>query len=174
MPQVQIVPLAPDVLHALAAGDWETANARTTLTLPAVFVAADWIGTWRFRSVQVVQDPASAEWVTGAVVDVATGRVVGKAGFHGPPDPAGMVEVGYAVLPALRRQGYARAALEALLQRAAAEPGVRVVRASISPGNLASLGLVAQYGFVQVGGQWDEEDGLELVLEVPSAGHQPG
>ena len=41
------------------------------------------------------------------------------------------------------------------------------VRASISPDNVASLRLVAQYGFVQVGEQWDEEDGRELVLEVP-------
>ena len=79
-----------------------------------------------------------------------------------------MVEVGYAVLPELRRRGYARAALEALLRRAAAEERVRVVRASISPENVASLALVAQYGFVLVGEQWDEEDGRELVLEVPA------
>jgi RimJ/RimL family protein N-acetyltransferase len=158
--------LAPEVLHALAAGDRDAANARTTLELPAMFVAPGWSSTWRFRSVQVGEDPTSAAWITGAVVDVATGQVVGKAGFHGPPDGAGMVEVGYAVLPELRRRGYARAALEALLRRAAAEERVRVVRASISPENVASLALVTQYGFVQVGEQWDEEDGRELVLEV--------
>jgi ribosomal-protein-alanine N-acetyltransferase len=92
--------------------------------------------------------------------------VVGKAGFHGPPDEHGMVEVGYAIVPELRRRGYARAALEALLQRAGREPAVRVVRASVSPDNAASLGLIRQYGFVRVGEQWDDEDGLELVYEV--------
>ncbi len=50
-----------------------------------------------------------------------------------------MVEIGYAVDPAYRRRGYARAALEALLQRAAREPRVRTVRVTISPGNVAVL-----------------------------------
>ena len=60
----------------------------------------------------------------------------------------------------------ARAALEALLARAAADPAVRVVRASIRPDNVASCALVARYGFVAVGEQWDDEDGLEIVYEV--------
>ena len=58
-----------------------------------------------------------------------------------------MVEVGYAVDPPHRRQGYARAALVSLLNRAVAEPAVSVVRATISPANLASRDLVLQYGF---------------------------
>ena len=37
--------------------------------------------------------------------------VVGRAGFHGPPDAGGMVEVGYAVDPDFRRRGNAIAAL---------------------------------------------------------------
>ena len=84
-----------------------------------------------------------------------------------------MVEVGYAVDPAYRRRGYARAALEALLERAAREPGVRTVRATISPGNAASYGLVAQYGFTEVGQQWDDEDGLEIIYEVDARGAPP-
>lgn len=89
---------------------------------------------------------------------------------NGAPDSAGLVEVGYAIDPAFRRRGYGRAALEALLARAAEEPSVRTVRASISPANLASRALVEQYGFVAVGEQWDVEDGLETVFEVPASG----
>ena len=33
--------------------------------------------------------------------------------------------------------------------------------------NLASYRLVAQYGFVQVGAQWDDEDGEEIIYERP-------
>jgi RimJ/RimL family protein N-acetyltransferase len=90
----------------------------------------------------------------------------GRAGYHGPPDAAGMVEVGYSIDPLHRRQGYARAALRALLERAAHEPGVATVRASISPGNRGSRALVLAHGFTVVGEQWDEEDGREIVHEV--------
>lgn len=65
-------------------------------------------------------------------------------------------------------RGYARAALEALLQRAGREPQVRVVRVTISPDNTASYALASQYGFARVGEQWDEEDGLEIIYEVAS------
>ena len=37
---------------------------------------------------------------------------------------------------------------------------------SIHPDNLASYQLASQYGFVKVGEQWDEEDGLEIIYEV--------
>jgi RimJ/RimL family protein N-acetyltransferase len=114
----------------------------------------------------VLADPASAGWITGAVRDGRRGLAVGRAGFHGPPDAAGMVEVGYAIDPAHRRLGYARAALEILLDRAAAAPAVRIVRATISPDNVASRDLVLQYGFVEVGEQEDDEDGREIVYEV--------
>jgi hypothetical protein len=40
---------------------------------------------------------------------------------------------------------------------------------TISPDNVASAGLVAQYGFTEVGEQWDDEDGLEIVYERVAA-----
>jgi [ribosomal protein S5]-alanine N-acetyltransferase len=95
-------------------------------------------------------------------------KTVGHAGFHGPPDAAGMVEVGYSVDPAWRRQGYATAMVRELLQRAAGEPGVRTVRATISPDNIASLGTIAGFGFAGNGEQWDEEDGRELIFDRPA------
>ncbi|MGH3158141.1 MAG: GNAT family N-acetyltransferase, partial [Streptosporangiaceae bacterium] len=77
------------------------------------------------------------------------------------------VEVGYSVDPAYRRQGYATAMLRELLARAATEPGVRTVRATISPDNIASLATIAGFGFEPNGEQWDEEDGLELIFDRP-------
>src|SRR6185437_11495265 len=107
---------------------------------------------------QVEKDPACAAWVTGVIWDARQHLAVGRAGYHGPPDASGMVELGYAVVPIYRRRGYARAALRALLRRAADEPLVRTVRVSISPDNLASYRLASQYGFVKVGDQWDDQD----------------
>jgi RimJ/RimL family protein N-acetyltransferase len=79
-----------------------------------------------------------------------------------------MVEVAYSVDPACRWQGYATAMLRELLRRAAAEPGVTTVRATISPDNAASLATIAGFGFTRNGEQWDEEDGLEQIFERPA------
>ena len=77
-----------------------------------------------------------------------------------------MVEVAYPVDPAYRRRGYVRAMLRELLRRAAGEPSVKTVRATISPGNVGSLATISGFGFAEVGEQWDEEDGRELIFEV--------
>ena len=91
---------------------------------------------------------------------------VGEAGFHAAPDADGMVEIGYAIDPEQRRRGYARAVLEHLLERARHEPDVRTFRATVSPTNAPSLALIGQYPFVEVGEQWDDEDGLEIIYEI--------
>ncbi|MFI1912198.1 GNAT family N-acetyltransferase [Nocardia sp. NPDC020380] len=166
LPAVRIVHLNGPVLEALARGDLAAANAVSPIPLPDHFAGAEWQPLWERRDRQVREDPGSAAWVTGAIWDEQRDLVVGRAGYHGPPDAAGMVEIGYAVEPEHRRKGYARAALESLLRRAAREPEVRTVRVTISPDNLASYGLVSQYGFVEVGEQMDEEDGLEIIYEV--------
>ncbi|HEY2174809.1 MAG TPA: GNAT family N-acetyltransferase [Mycobacteriales bacterium] len=167
---VRLVQLSPPAIHALAAGDLAAANRAAPIVLTPYFVGPEWRRVWRRRSRQIDDDPGSLGWITAVIVDAEQDTAVGRAGFHGPPDAGGMVEIGYAVDPAHRRQGYARAAVVALLERAAREADVRTVRATISPDNIASRRLVAQYGFVEVGDQWDDEDGLETIFEVPAPG----
>lgn len=165
---VRIVHLNGPTFQALATGDLAAANAVSPVPVTACFTALEQRRLWRMRSRQVEQDPSSADWITGVVWDEQRQLAVGWAGYHGPPDASGMVEIGYAVDPAYRRRGYARAALETLLRRAAREPEVRTVRVTISPGNAASYQLASQYGFLRVGEQWDDDDGLEIIYEVPA------
>ena len=161
--RVRFVRLPPPVLTALLDGDLAAASRLSAVHLPPFFLEEGWL--WRLRLDQVEADPRAQDWVVRAVVAEAEG-VVGHAGFHGPPDGDGMVEVGYTVLPHLRGRGYATAALAALVAEAAGAPDVRVVRASVSPDNPASLAVVRRAGFVLVGEQVDDEDGLELVHEL--------
>ncbi len=147
---------------ALLAGDLPAASAAAGVELTPWLLSERWL--WQLRADDIARDPAAAEWVARAAV--VGGQVVGHAGFHGPPDAEGRVEVGYTVDPAYRRRGHARAMLAALLRRAEQDPRVRIVRASISPDNAASLATIAGFGFERVGEQWDEEDGLETLYEV--------
>lgn len=162
--------LTSAAMTALLADDLPAAGVEAGVGLPEFFLddRAKWL--WRYRLKQLAADPSAAPWIARAVLAEPTGEVIGYAGFHGPPDPAGMVEVGYTVGPQFRRRGYARAILAALIERAAADPGVRTVRASISPDNAASLATIAGFGFHRAGEQWDPEDGLELLFEVGVSG----
>lgn len=172
-PAVQIVQLDAAALHALADGDQPAAERTSPVPLSPYLAGPDCRRVWKIRAAQVVEDPASGGWITGVVWDPDRQLAVGRAGFHGPPDAEGMVEVGYSIDPQYRRQGYARAALRSLLARAAADPGVHTFRATISPDNTASRDLVLGHGLVEVGEQMDDEDGLEIVYEVPVGNGPP-
>jgi ribosomal-protein-alanine N-acetyltransferase len=168
--EIRFAELSPTTMAALLADDLPAARAASGVELGELFVddRAKWL--WNYRLKQLETQPEAADWIARAALAEPGGPgsgevVVGYAGYHGPPDEAGMVEVGYTVDPRYRRKGYAKAILAALLARAAAEPAVRVVRATISPDNVASLATIASFGFTQNGDQWDEEDGLELIFE---------
>jgi RimJ/RimL family protein N-acetyltransferase len=165
-PRVEIVQLDAAALQGLRDGDQAAAERTSPVPLSPYLAGPECRRVWEIRAAQVVVDPLSASWITGIVWDPERGLAVGRAGFHGPPDSDGMVEVGYSIDPQFRRQGYARAALRALLARAEAEPDVRTFRATISPDNVASRDLVLAHGLVEVGEQEDDEDGREIVHEV--------
>jgi len=132
------------------------------------------LGLVAMRVEQIAADPAQEPWLLRMLVlrpgaDGVTGRrgeAVGYANFHAPPDERGMVEIGYQVVAHLRGRGYASEAAAALW-RWAAEHGALVLRASIGPSNAPSIALVRRAGFQQVGQQFDDVDGLELVWERP-------
>lgn len=165
---VRLVALPVDAMLLLLDGELAAAGAAAGVELTDYFLTEESRWLWRLRIDQIRRDPVARLWIARAAMDAQSGYVVGHAGFHGPPDEAGMVEVGYSVDPHYRRQGYAKAMLRELLYRARGEQRVRTVRASIGPDNAASLATVRGFGFVQVGEHWDEVDGLELVLEVPA------
>jgi len=164
-PRARLAFLGDEVYRLLQAKDLAGASRLSLLDLPQAFVTTEsWL--WPIFSAKIAADPAAESFVVRAIVDAETNVVVGHAGFHAPPDARGMLEVGYTVLEAHRRRGYASSTVSLLLQEAA-ERGASVVRASISPDNAASLAVVRGLGFVHVGEELDDEDGMELIYERP-------
>lgn len=118
------------------------------------------------RLAQMAVDATEQEWLLRAFVrHRPQPTMVGFGGFHGRPDARGAAELGYTVFAEHRRLGYAREAVDGLMSWASSVHGVGRFICSIRPDNEPSLGLAHGFGFLQTGTQWDEIDGLELVLE---------
>jgi len=117
-------------------------------------VSPDWVATLRKAS---GLDP----WRHGFFVVERAGerQIVGAAGFKGPPDGDGMVEIAYGIVPSRQGRGFATEAARALMEFAAADPRVRVLRAHTLPEPNASTRVLTKCGFVHIGGVVDPDDG---------------
>ena len=104
--------------------------------------------------------PVTAPWVHGfAIVQRKRQMVIGSAGFKGPPDSAGMVEIAYGVVPRFEGRGYATEAAAALLDFAFSHAEVRRVRAHTLPEGNASTHVLTKCGFTKVDEVIDPDDG---------------
>jgi RimJ/RimL family protein N-acetyltransferase len=133
-------------------------------------VSAEWLDNVAWlaarRLEQIEKHPDHAPWLLRAIVlDDGERPAIGHINFHGRPDERGVPEVGYELLPSYRGKGYAIEAVRGLFDWARREHGVTRFRASTAPDNERSQNLITKLGFVRIGEQWDEEDGLEWVFE---------
>jgi RimJ/RimL family protein N-acetyltransferase len=107
---------------------------------------------------------AEAVEVFGYYQVLEDGLVVGGIGFHGPPS-GNVVEVGYGVVPAVRRRGVATQALRILLDVAAGLEGVRRVVGRTEESNVASQRVMTGVGMQLVG---RDPDFLHFEIDLQS------
>ena len=120
-----------------------------------------------------LRSAAPSAWTHGfALVEQATGTVVGSCGYKGPPDPDGTVEIAYVVDPAHQGRGFAKEAAVALVDHALAA-GVRVVCAHTLPERSASTSVLTACGFEHVGAIEDPEDGTVWRWQLVAPDRQP-
>ena len=155
---LRLVPLTAESLRALAL---HPGRALVQDGLEGVTWPEDALRVVRYRNDVLDADPASWPWLLHAAIE--DGHVVGHIGCHSAPVD-GRVEVGYYVRADARGRGVATRMLAAFSQWLT-DHGVSTVALTVSPDNAASLRIVHRSGYVEVGEQWDEEDGLELVFE---------
>lgn len=129
-------------------------------------VLIDFQGPLAWRVPQVKADPSVNKWFVRWAVLRSTQEVIGSASFHGAPDENGMIEIGLGVETAFQRQGLGKEILQGMWGWVVNEPGVKVLRYTVSPTNTASIALVNSFGFDYVGQQEDEEDGPESIYEM--------
>ena len=91
---------------------------------------------------------------------------LGDAGFKGPPNEAGVVEIAYGLSREHQRKGYATEAAAALVRFAFAQPNVQLVCAHTKEDNPASRRVLEKCGFRFVGNVNDPDDGLVCRWEI--------
>lgn len=128
-------------------------------------------------------DPPPVLWgPRGVVLD---GRLIGHAGFHGPPtdiksaldDPtysglstearSGVVEIGYTILAPHRGNGYGGEAAAALIEWAKTTGEVSTIIATVLADNAPSIAIVKNLGdFHRIGTCRDDDGQLEDVYRL--------
>tara|TARA_B110000483_G_scaffold58268_1_gene72811 strand:+ start:113 stop:604 length:492 start_codon:yes stop_codon:yes gene_type:complete len=119
---------------------------------------------------QLAQSAPCDPWVHGFAVQLnEDGTDIGFAGFKGPPDSGGAVEIAYSIDSDQQNQGYATEAAATLVRYALAQAGVRTIRAHTLPETSASTRVLAKMGFVRTGEVIDPDDGPVWRWEIVSA-----
>ena len=158
---LRLVPHAPEHLRALFQGPdlyEQSSGLRPAEGLRDFIVSGDVSPDYLAE----LHASTSAEpWKHGfALVHLADNAVIGMAGYKGPPDADGMVEIAYGVVPGYQGKGYATEAAQALIAYAVGRGRVSVVRAHTLPVVSASTRVLDKCGFQRLGEVIDPEDGV--------------
>ena len=142
-----------------------------------VVVPADWPpGEYDQDAMQFFLDQLEAggsgnigwySWYVVAYPTITTpATLVASAGYFGPPDVTGKLEIGYSVSDQWRRQGIATEIVAELVRHAWQQEGVARITARTLPDNVASIGVLTKNGFYQIGSDDPEKLYFELLPVV--------
>ena len=156
---------ADDLINLFESRDDRQALSGKAFTNP-LRVLIDFQGPLAWRVPQVKENPEINKWFVRWAVLRSTQEVIGSSSFHGAPDSNGMMEIGLGVEEAYTRQGFGREILQGMWGWVVTEPGVKILRYTVSPTNTASIALINSFGFDFMGEQLDEVDGTESIYEM--------
>lgn len=89
---------------------------------------------------------------TFVIVEKATGKCIGKCGFHNWYAMHSRSEMGYHLdSDAVKRKGFMTEAVGALISHGFTDMGLNRIEAFVGPQNEASLGIMRKYGFTKEG-----------------------
>jgi RimJ/RimL family protein N-acetyltransferase len=103
------------------------------------------------RQAEAAGDGGNGQWGMFQIILRETGEVIGDIGFHGPPDEAGTVEIGYSVVEQYRGRGLAGESAVAICGLAWSRPEVTRIIAQTAVDNAASAGVLRHAGFREDG-----------------------
>jgi ribosomal-protein-alanine N-acetyltransferase len=154
-PQLRLVPCTVEDAQA-AMTDRAALEARLGVRVPNEWPAEDLRDFLPIYGQIVAVEAARQGWGIWLMLGAAELALVGDIGFKGPPDDLHTVEIGYSVLPAFQRRGYATEAARAIVAWGFTQPGVRRIVANCHFDNTASFRVLEKAGMRQTGRDRDE------------------
>jgi len=115
-----------------------------------VFPGVAGIEAIRYGYEHLKANPDILGWWTYLFVHIEDNALIGHGGFKGKPDEAGMVELGYALVPAYRGRGLATEAAQGLMDYAFSDPRVKTVDAHTLAEPNPSTRVLDRLGLKQV------------------------
>jgi ribosomal-protein-alanine N-acetyltransferase len=99
------------------------------------------------------EHPEWQGWLTWYVIRIDKDYPIlcGSAGFKGPPDERGMVEIGYSVLPEFEGQGLATEMVAGMVQWAKQQLQAKHIEAKTNIDNKASIRVLEKNSFICAG-----------------------
>ncbi|HZU67825.1 MAG TPA: GNAT family N-acetyltransferase [Ktedonobacteraceae bacterium] len=126
------------------------ANRARLAEMLGVAIPDDWPGPDLLEALPffveaMEKDPAGLVW-DGIIIHKADQVAIGGIGFHGAPDEAGMVEIGYNIIPAYEGQGYATEMARCVINWAFQTPNIQVITAECLDDNIGSIRVLEKVG----------------------------
>ncbi len=113
----------------------------------------------RFSYEYLKANPGALGWWTYFFIHIKDNVLVGMGGYKGRADEAGMVEIGYAIVPAYRCRGLATEAAQGLVDYAFSHQHIQMVDAHTLAESNASTRVLEKAGMTHVGIAHDPEAG---------------
>ena len=113
--------------------------------IPEDWPGADLLEALPFFIQALEKDPVGLIW-DSIIIHKAEQIAIGGIGFHGGPDEAGMVEIGYNIIPAYEGQGYATEMARRVIDWAYHTPGILVITTECLDDNIGSIRVLEKVG----------------------------
>lgn len=147
-----LLPATVQTLRAEARRDLKVLASLLSVAIPEVWppdLYDDDAIAWSLRAFE--EEPDRGPWRTYYFALKQSRVLVGAGGYVNGPSKEGVVELGYSILAAHQRRGYASEAVAGMVASAFAEPQVRSVIAHTYPDLVASIGVLKKNGFMHIG-----------------------
>lgn len=113
----------------------------------------------RFSYEYLEAHPDALGWWTYLFIHTKDNALIGLGGYKGKADESGMVEIGYAIIPAYRGKGLAIEAAQGLVVHAFSHAHIKRVDAHTLAEHNASTRVLEKVGMKNVGTIHDPDDG---------------